>query len=244
VFTPEERDRVRERVFELARADERITGGAVTGSGSTGAQDAWSDIDTAFGFAEGADREAILRDWTEALARELDVSHVFDLPHGPTLYRVLLLSNALEVDFSLTPAAEFGSRGPTFRLRFGESVEVPQPEPPDVDGLIGFGWIYLLDTRKLIERGKLWQAEYYLGGARHQSFALACVRHGLPSSYARGVDRLPAELTEPWKETFVRSLDPGELYRVRGVSTELFLREVAEHDAALAGRLREPLTLD
>src|SRR6266513_1218401 len=111
MFTPEERARVRERVFELAREDERITGGALTGSGSTGAEDAWSDIDTAFGFSEGADREEIMHDWTDALERELDIAHVFDLPHGPTLYRVLLLSNGLEVDYSLTPAAEFGSRG-------------------------------------------------------------------------------------------------------------------------------------
>lgn len=244
MFTPEERDRVRERVFALARSDERITGGALTGSRSTGTEDRWSDIDTAFGFVESADREEILGEWTEALAQEFEIAHVFDLPHGPTLYRVLLLSNALEVDFSLTPAAQFGARGPTFRLQFGESVEVPGTEPPDVDGLIGFGWIYVLDTRKLIERGKLWQAEHYLGSARQQSFALACIRHGLPSSYARGVDRLPVELTEPWKETFVHSLDPDELYRARAISTELFLREVAEHDAALADRLREPLTQD
>lgn len=235
---------MRERVFELARADERITGGAVTGSRSTGTEDRWSDIDTAFGFAEGANREEILHDWTEALGRDFEIAHVFDLPHGPTLYRVLLLSNSLEVDFSLTPAAEFGSRGPTFQLQFGESVEVLQSDPPDVDGLIGFGWIYVLDTRKLIERGKLWQAEHYLGAARQQAFALACIRHGLPSSYARGVDRLPAEVTEPWKETLVGSLNPEELYRVRGISIELFLREVAEHDAPLAERLREPLTLD
>lgn len=230
-------------MFELARADERITGGALTGSGSSGEEDEWSDIDTAFGFREGVDRDQIMRDWTEALERELDVVHVFDLPHGPTLYRVLLLSNGLEVDYSLTPAAEFGSKGPTFQLQFGEAAEVPQPEPLDIDGLIGFGWIYLLDTRKMIERGRLWQAEYYLGGARHQMFALACIRHGLPSSYSRGVDRLPSELTEPWKKALVRSLDSDELYRVRKIATDLFLREVAEHDSALAERLRPVLTL-
>jgi hypothetical protein len=243
MFTPEERDRVRERVFEIARADRRITGGALTGSRPAGKEDRWSDIDTAFGFAEGADRDEILRDWSEILEGELDVAHRFDLPHGSTLYRVYLLSNGLEVDFSLTPAPEFGSKGPTFELRFGQAAELPQPEPPDVDLLIGFGWIFLLDTRKMVERGKLWQAAYYVASGRDQALALACVRHDLPSSYARGADLLPKELTEPWKETFVRSLARDEVLRARRVATGLFLREVAEHDASLARRLRGPLTL-
>jgi predicted nucleotidyltransferase len=242
MFTPEERDRVRERVFELAREDERVTGGAVTGSLATGNGDAWSDIDTAFGFAEGADRDEIMRDWTEALEKELDIAHVFDLPHGLTLYRVLLLSNALEVDFSLTPAAQFGARGPTFKLEFGESVELSEAEAPDANLMIGFGWIYVLDTWKVVKRGKLWQAVHYLASARDQSLALACLRHGLPHSYGRGVDRLPSELTEAWKATLVRSLDRDELLRVRKVTADLFLREVAEHDGALAERLREPLS--
>lgn len=242
MFTPEERDRVRERVFELARNDERITGGALTGSRSTGAEDAWSDIDTAFGFAEGADRDEILRDWTETLEDEFEVAHIFDLPHGPTVYRVLLLSNGLEVDYSLTPAAEFAAKGSTFQLQFGESVEVSQPEPPDANLFIGFGWIYILDTRKLVKRGKLWQAAHYLASARDQTLSLACVRHGLPHSYGRGVDRLPAEEMEPWRETLLRSIEPNELLRVRAATAELFLREVAEHDAALAERLRPVLT--
>ena len=32
MFTPQEREQVRERVFELARADPRVSGGALTGS--------------------------------------------------------------------------------------------------------------------------------------------------------------------------------------------------------------------
>src|SRR5205809_5356018 len=108
MFTPEERDRVREWVFSIARADDRITGGAVTGSRAVGAEDRWSDVDTAFGIAAGVAPEAILREWTVLYEEELDIVHCFDLRHGSTLYRVFLLSNSLEVDVSLTPATEFG----------------------------------------------------------------------------------------------------------------------------------------
>ncbi len=39
MFTTEFRDYVRHRVFELARADIRVTGGALTGSTALGAGD-------------------------------------------------------------------------------------------------------------------------------------------------------------------------------------------------------------
>ena len=45
MFTAEYRDQVRQRVLELARADSRVTAGALTGSMATGLGDEWSDID-------------------------------------------------------------------------------------------------------------------------------------------------------------------------------------------------------
>ena len=127
----------------------------MTGSRSLGAEDRWSDVDTAFGVRSGVAIEAILCDWTEVFEREFDVVHYFDLRRGPTHYRVFLLSSSLEVDVSLTPAADFGARGSSFLLAFGESGEQPQAIAPDVDELIGYGWIYVLSGRAALERGKL-----------------------------------------------------------------------------------------
>ena len=79
MFTPEERDRVRRQVLDLARADARITGGALTGSAAAGMDDRWSDVDLAFGLADGVDPEHVLDDWTEALEREFGVVHRWDL---------------------------------------------------------------------------------------------------------------------------------------------------------------------
>jgi hypothetical protein len=46
MFTAGYRDQIRYRVLELARADPRVTGGALTGSMAHGGGDEWSDIDT------------------------------------------------------------------------------------------------------------------------------------------------------------------------------------------------------
>ncbi len=243
MFTPEERDWIRERVFAVAHADERITGGAVTGSRSVGAEDRWSDIDTAFGVAAGVAPETILTEWTELLQRELDIAHFFDLRHGPTLYRVFLLSNALEVDISLTPASQFGALGTTFELVFGKSVDRDWAAAPDIDEIVGYGWIYVLNGRAAIERGRLWQAEYWISAIRDQGLALACLRNDLPAAHARGIDRLGPETTARWLETFVRSLDPDELRHAVRTATDLFLQEVAQTRPGLAERLRIPLLL-
>ena len=53
MFTAEHRDHVRARVLDLARTDPRVTAGALTGSTAVGAEDDWSDIDVAFGIADG-----------------------------------------------------------------------------------------------------------------------------------------------------------------------------------------------
>ena len=232
---------MRERVFELARADERITGGAVTGSAAVGAEDRWSDVDTAFGIADGVDPLALLADWTRLLDAEFGFLHHFDLSHGSTLYRVFLLPSTLELDIALTPAAEFGARGPNFRLALGESVERPPATPPPADELIGYGWVSALTVRAAIARGKLWQAAHFVEGVRNHGLALACLRHDLPTAYARGVHRLPDEVTEPWESSLVRSLDPDELRRALAAGVKELLREIAEVDPALADRLRDPL---
>src|SRR5690348_7152203 len=118
MFTVERRDYVRNRILELAKADPRVTGGALTGSMAFGAGDAWSDIDVAFGIAEGVTLEAVLHDWMQVLDQEFGVLAHFDLRAGSWIYRVFLLADGLEADVAVTPAEEFGARGPNFRALF------------------------------------------------------------------------------------------------------------------------------
>jgi hypothetical protein len=241
VFTPEDRERVRERVFALGRADARVSGGALTGSAVRGAEDRWSDVDTSFGIADGTAPEDVLAEWTDVLDREFGVLHHWDLRAAPTIYRVLLMPGGLELNIAVTPAAEFGARGPNFRLLFGESVERPPPPDPDVEELVGYGWLYVVNSRTAIARGRVWQAENFVSAVREHALALACVRLGEPHAYGRGYDRLPAEVLAPYEDALAASVDRAELQRALAVATELYLGEVATIAPELAERLREPL---
>jgi hypothetical protein len=238
VFTAEEREQLRQRLLEHAHADARISGAAVTGSLVAGLEDEWSDIDLALGV-DGELAPALER-WTALLQREFGALHHWDLPWGSSVYRVFLLPRWLEVDIAFTPAADFGPRGPNWRTVFGETVRVAPNQPVPRDELIGHAWHHVLHARASIARGRPWQAEWLIGGLRDNVLALACLRLGLPTRFAKGTDQLPAELTEPLEAALVRSLDEQELRRAYRAAASAFAAELERTDRTLARRL-EPM---
>ena len=133
MFTVEQRDALRERVLGLAEEDERVVAGAAVGSLAVdGGGDRFSDLDLTFGIADDVPVADVLDDWTRTLIDELDAVQLAELERGPTTYRVFLLPDALQLDLSMTPAAQFRPAGPRFRLLFGETAadESEAPTPP------------------------------------------------------------------------------------------------------------------
>src|SRR5438105_7753717 len=130
MFTVEQRDALHERLLRLAEEDERVVAGAVVGSLAVDSGDRFSDLDLTFGIADHVQVADVLDDWTRTLIDQLDAVQLAGLERGPTTYRVFLLPDALQLDLSMTPAAQFRPAGPRFRLLFGEAAgvsEVPAP---------------------------------------------------------------------------------------------------------------------
>jgi len=241
VFTPEDRERVCALVLERARADDRVLGAALTGSAAQAQQDRWSDIDVFLGLADAVDRNTVISDWSDWIYATFGVIHHFDVRSGSTVYRVFLLPNCLEIDVAFAPAAEFGALGPQFRVVFGTPVALRHNAPVDVSDLIGRGWHHILHARACIERGKSWQAEYWISALRDHTLTLACVRFGERTDYAKGVHSLPSDITLALEDGLVRSLAADELWRALQVGASGFLREVRELMPEVASRLNEPL---
>jgi hypothetical protein len=245
VFTVDQRNGVRERVLLLAEEDERVVAGAAVGSLAVDAGDHLSDLDLTFGIADPVPVVDVLDDWRRALADELDAIHLTDLDRGPTKYRVFLMPNALQLDLSMTPAAQFRPAGPRFRLLFGKIAggEPDNPAPPTAPDLFGWGVIYALHSRACIERGRLWQAEHYIGAVRDDALALACLREGVPPVQARGYDDLRAETLARFEATHVAALEPEPLRSALAGGVNALLHEGAEaglpHSDVVARRLDE-----
>jgi hypothetical protein len=256
VFTVEQRDALREHVLQLAEEDERVVAGAAVGSLAVDGGDRFSDLDLTFGFADHVPVAVVLDDWTRTLIGERDAVHLADLERGSTVYRVFLLPDALQFDLSMTPAAQFRPAGPRFRLLFGETaageseVATPPiagvlfiPTPAVAYDLFGWGVIYALHARASIERGRVWQAEHYVGAVRDHALSLACLRQGTPAVQARGYDDLSADTLARFDNAHVGAVEPDALRRALAASVLALMREGAEarlaHADAVAQRLAE-----
>lgn len=245
MFSVEARNRVRDRVLALASTDPRVVAGAVVGSLALHEGDRWSDLDLTFAVVDNVPLLDVLNDWTHTLVDEFHAVTLFDLPAGTSIYRVFMLPGCLQFDLSFTPAATFGATGPKFRLLFGEAVEKPYTPPPSPQELFGYAVHHALRARFCIERGRVWQAEYWLSGVRDYALHLACLRHGLPARNGRGFDDLPADVRDAFQGALARTLDPDELLRALGVAIAGLLREadqVREIATKVEPHLRE-LTL-
>ena len=247
MFSVEDRERVRERVLQHARADSRVRSAAAVGAEGRGELERWSDIDLTFGVADEESIPEVLADWTRRLAEELDAVELFDLPVGSSIYRVFLFPGNLQVDLSFTPQSEFGARGPNFVLLFGEvggERQAGGSQSATAREEFGRGVHHAVRARICIERGRLWQAEYWIRALRDHALELACRRHGLDGAYGRDFDRLPGELLARIEPAIARSIDRRELLRALGPALDALLREadeVRELADELAPRLRELL---
>jgi hypothetical protein len=242
MFSTDDRDRIRNRVLELAASDARVVAGAVVGSLAHGEGDRWSDLDLTFAVADDQPLLDVLEDWTRTLTQEFDAAHLFDVQSGPSIYRVFLLRGCLQFDLSFTPESKFGATGPKFQLLFGSAVDKPFAAPPSAHELFGYAVHHALRARFCIERGRYWLAEYWVSATRDYALNLACLRRGLPTSYGRGFDQLPPDARDRFKAALVASLERDELLRALGCAVEGLLREgdqVPELAANVEPRLRE-----
>ena len=256
MFTVEQRDALRDRVLRLAQEDERIVAGAAVGSLAVDGGDRFSDLDLTFGVAEHARVADVLADWTHTLIDELAGVQLAELERGPTTYRVFLFPDLLQLDLSMTPAARFRPAGPRFRLLFGETAaggsEAAVPSaagdlflstPAVAADVFGWGVIYAVYARTCIERGRVWQAEHYVGAVRDHALSLACLRQGLPAVQARGYDDLSAETLARFQDAHIGTVEPGVLRAGLATSVLALMSEGAQarilHAEVIAERLAE-----
>ena len=253
MFTVEQRDAVRDRLVGLAEEDERVLAGAAVGSLALDEGDRFSDLDLTFAIADSVPVTDVFNDWKRTLVDDLGAVHLADLERGPTIYGVFLLPAGLQCDVSMTPVAQFRPAGPRFRLLFGETAAgEPQAAtraagdlfistPLVAEEIFGWGVIYALHARACIERGRVWQAEHYVGAVRDHALSLACLRQGVPAVQARGYDDLSAETLHRFEHAHVGATEPAALRAALVASVFALMREGAEarlaHVDAVAQRL-------
>jgi predicted nucleotidyltransferase len=237
----ERRAGIRDVLLRKAKADERISGAAIIGSGARGAEDRWSDVDLFLGVAAGNRVLDVAADWTTFVHAEIGAVHHFDTDARLTVYRAFLTADLVEVDLAFTPAAAFGPLGESaFQVVFGDPVTRPHEERGPAEPS-GHAWHHVRHARVCVERGALWQAEHWIGRLRDLGLAMACHRLGFPIEFNKHVDRLPATVTAAAEEALVRAVNATELRRCLRAATGLVLAELRLSNPAEARVLERPL---
>src|SRR5439155_20652712 len=117
------------------------------------------------------------------------------------------------------------------------------PTPSIARDVFGWGVIYALHARACIERGRVWQAEHYVGAVRDHALSLACLRQGLSAVQARGYDDLSADTLARFEGAHVGAVEPDALRRALAASVLALMREGAEarlpHADTVVQRLAE-----
>lgn len=237
MFTIEERTEILDRLIASARTDPQVIGAALVGSIANGRDDRWSDIDLALQLDAGAEPDDVADRWTQQVRDQYRVADTMDVYGADkTLYRVFLLESSLQIDLSFWPRQAFRATEEGFQLIFGKPA-APTSTSPGAERLIRLGWLYALHVRSAVARGRSWQAVMMLDDLRNQIICLTSLRHGLPGYHGRGVDALPPETLARFEESRARSTDNAELARSASSLLQLYIDEVALHDAAKADAL-------
>ena len=241
MFSIQDRNDLRDHVLQLAASDTRVVAGAIVGSLALSDGDRWSDLDLTFAVSDGYSMYDVLAEWTANITEDLNAAQLFDLPSGPSIYRVFLLPGCLQFDLSFTPASKFGATGPKFKLLFGEAVEKTHLPPPAAQELFGYAVHHALRARFCIERARFWQAEYWISATRDCALHIACLRRNLPAYQGRGFDDLPADVQDAFRPALVAELTREDLLRALARVIDGLLRET-DQVQALATRVKPQLS--
>ena len=79
MFRTEDRQSLRASLLSLARQDVRISGAAITGSAAINLEEAWSDIDLAFGVTNENEIGRVVSDWTDLMYENHGAVHHIDM---------------------------------------------------------------------------------------------------------------------------------------------------------------------
>ncbi len=241
IFTPDQREQLRNELVSAAQNDSNLCGAAHTGSAASQRLDRWSDIDLALSLRPTASHDQVVAEWTERLYQRHEAIAHLDVMRGATLFRVFLLKNTLQVDIAFWSASDFAAIGPNFKLIYGDAQQ-PRPfPPPDRNGLLGMAWLYALHVRSSLARNRALQADYMLSGMRNHVFELTCLRCGVIAQQGRGLDDLPQSERDIAAACIPQSLEPPELKRAFQNTMRALLREIRHVDSELETSLSASL---
>lgn len=158
---------------------------------------------------------------------EFNAAHLFDLPSGASIYRVFT-SWLFAIRSVIHASLKIWSKRSKFQITLWQFCRKALRTTDICTRTFGYAVHHALRARFCIERGRYWQAEYWISAVRDKALDLACRRRGFPANNGRGYDALPIDVSDKFKGALVASLERDELLRALDCAIEGLLSETDE----------------
>ena len=244
---------VLDRLVDVARADERIVGVTVGGSGATGAADAWSDLDTVIVCRDTDAAAAVQADCPRLAAQLGPLVSAFTGEHvgEPRLLIALYAPPPVHVDLKVVHVADLAERvedgviawerdGAVSAAYAASAAAWPPVDPQWIEDRF-WVWVHYIATK--IGRGELLEAVDALAMLRGLALGpLVALRDGRPAAGVRRLEQLAPQDARRLAATIGDHTPAGALAALRAaVAAYRGLREAvavqrraAAEDAAVA----------
>lgn len=260
LFSAEDRQQVLDAMVALLRADARVAGAILVGSGAYGFRDRFSDIDLCVVVTDAEDVFPAFREFGAAIARQLPILQQRESPRGNNSYlHIVLLENYLECDIGFVALDNLRATRKHWQVIYDHSAQLeplmaaswaetaaPASVRERYQPLLHDSWYYIIHAAVAVRRHEPWRALTMLEDIRRHTIDLRGIRDGYETKMGREVDVLPASFLNRLTASLPTSLDGQEILRALGVAVELFYNEVREleqlHGGDHATVLQERMT--
>lgn len=245
IFTPEQRERILQKLLDALEDDPRLSSAIIVGSGSYGFKDDFSDIDITIVVRDEFDAALVYMDWLEKLYRLLPVKWHFKNSFGGNVFLYgLLLEHYLEIDISFQNMDFLIVRRPHWKIAFDRSEKVQgvlekslaDMKSPDIFSrfkyILGETWYYMLHSAFSLERGEFLRSRFFNGFIIDYGIEIAGFNQGLDTgtgSYLREAHKLAPETLNRVYESIETGLSKKQLYTALRLSTGFYLDEAAKY---------------
>ena len=244
-YTPEYRQSTLDRVLAALKADERILGVLIVGSGAIGFDDEYSDIDLCI-VCPDDQTLTIYQDWQSRFEKLLPVIGCSPVTYGPNshLY-ALLLDGFLELDAGFIGIGSLTAKRERWKVAFDRSGKIAdimtqtwESRPPTdlkweylrrVEGI----WHHVLHVGQALIRRQPWKALHYLETIRNRTLELAGLRLGLGIDHFREIDKLPNDLLSDIRQTIPTGITEAEILHALERAVDCFFCEASVWDKML-----------
>jgi len=246
LFSPEDRDKILNRILTILQADNRIAGVLVVGSGAAGFEDIYSDIDLCVVMELEKDVLSAFQEWGARIREMFPVFNYVESIRGANVYLwILLLDNFLEIDICFLCSSDLSARRERWKIAFDRSGKLEgimrsswenRPEP-DIQSAyiyrVNSICYYITWAVVAVKRGLPWRALHELEQIRNQTVELRGLREGLETKHFRQVDKMSEEFLADIQQTLVLSTNAADIMDAVKVATKCFFREARSLDKML-----------